>query len=219
MLREGHAAHEIIEASGEMSADLIAVGSRGLGSVKRFLLGSVSQKVIAHAPCSVLIARQPQDGAPEAAGVETAQHQDTALRLLLAYDGSPMAQAAVETIASLSLHVHTHILITTVMELITYYRMDILQTTHPNWQAKKQAAQANLEQAAQVLRQTTPNVTVQLREGDDTSQELLDAVQAFNADLVVLGHKGQRGLDRFLLGSVANRVVHHAPCSVWIMRQ
>jgi nucleotide-binding universal stress UspA family protein len=209
MLREGHAAHEIVEAAGETSADLIAVGSRGLGSVKRFLLGSVSEKVMAYAPCSVLIARQPQDRDPE----------DTALRLLLAFDGSPTAAAAVETIASLPLQAHTHILITTVMELLTYYRMDIIQTTSPSWQAKKQAAQADLEQAAQVLRQATPNVSVELREGNDTSQEILDAATTFNAELIVMGHKGKSGLERFLLGSVANQVVHHAPCSVWIMRQ
>lgn len=208
LLREGHAAHEIVEAAGELAADLIAVGSRGLGGVKRFLLGSVSEKVMAYAPCSVLIARQPQDRDPE----------DTALRLLLAFDGSPAAAAAVETIASLPLQAHTHIWITTVMELLTYYRMDIVQTTSPSWQAKKQAAQADLEQAAQVLRQATPNVRVELREGDDISQELLDAATAFHADLIVMGHKGKSGLERFLLGSVANRVVHHAPCSVWIMR-
>lgn len=209
LLREGHAAHEIVEAAGELAADLIAVGSRGLGGVKRFLLGSVSEKVMAYAPCSVLIARQPQDRDPE----------DTALRLLLAFDGSPTATAAVETIASLPLQAHTHIRITTVMELLTYYRMDIVQTTSPSWQAKKQAAQADLERAAQVLRQVTPNVSVELREGDDISQELLDVATAFHADLIVMGHKGKSGLERFLLGSVANRVVHHAPCSVWIMRQ
>jgi len=97
--------------------------------------------------------------------------------------------------------------------------MDIVQTTSPSWQAKTQAAQADLEQAAQVLRQATPNVRVELREGNDTSQEILDAATAFNADLIVMGHKGKNGFERFLLGSVANRVVHHAPCSVWIMRQ
>ena len=156
-----------------------------------------------------MIARQPPDRDTE----------ETALRLLLAYDGSPTAAAAVETIASLPLQAHTHFLITTVMELLTYYRMDILQTTNPSWLAKKQAAQADLEQAAQRLRQATPNVSVELREGDDTSQELLDAATAFNADLVVMGHQGKSGIERFLLGSVANRVVHHAHCSVWIMRQ
>jgi nucleotide-binding universal stress UspA family protein len=209
LLREGHAAHEIVEAAGELSADLIAMGSCGLGSVKRFLLGSVSEKVMAYAPCSVLIARQPQDRGPE----------DTALRLLLAFDGSPTAAAAVEMISSLPLQAHAHILVTTVMELLTYYRMDIIQTTSPSWQAKQQAAQADLDQAAQMLRQATPNVRAELREGKDTSQEILDAADAFNADLIVMGHKGKSGLERFLLGSVATRVVHHAPCSVWIVRQ
>lgn len=119
-IREGDAAHEIVSAAAEMGADVIATGSRGMGGIKRFLLGSVFQQVMTYAPCSVLIARSANEKtAPPA-------DNDTPLRLLLAYDGSPTAKAAVETIAALPLHDHTHILITTVMALMTYYRMDVL---------------------------------------------------------------------------------------------
>ncbi len=221
LLREGHAAHEIVSVADEIEADVIAVGSRGMGGVKRFLLGSVSQHVLTYAPCSVLIARQQPDSGnqPESEETPLPEGPKPPLRILLAYDGSATSQAAVEMLAALQLQDHTQILLTTVMTLLTYYRMDILQTMSPSWQASKRAAREALEQAAERLRQATPNVNVQLRESDDTSQALLDAAKAFDANLIVIGHKGISEIERLLLGSVATRVVHHAPCSVWVVRE
>lgn len=56
----GYAAEEIIKAAYRFRADLIVMGSRGLTGVKRSLLGSVSSRVARHAPCSVLVVREPQ---------------------------------------------------------------------------------------------------------------------------------------------------------------
>jgi nucleotide-binding universal stress UspA family protein len=217
-VRVGHAAHQIVQAANELKTDLVVLGSRGLSTVKRFLLGSVSQQVITYAPCSVLVAREPQDNHVATAG--TAQHSgaDGPWRLLVADDGSPMAQQAIDTVALLPLDARTEILVTTILTLITSYRMDILQTMSASWQEKKQAAQARLEHSAQVLRRATAHVTVQVREGEDPSQEIVEAAQAFGARLIVMGHRGRSGIERFFIGSVANRVVQHAPCSVWVVR-
>ena len=54
----GHACEEIVKAIGSEHIDLVIVGARGLGRVKRLLLGSTSEYLLAHAKCSVLIARQ-----------------------------------------------------------------------------------------------------------------------------------------------------------------
>jgi nucleotide-binding universal stress UspA family protein len=56
--REGDPAHVIIDVAGETKADLIVVGARGSAGLRRFLLGSVSSKLVHHAPSSVLIVRQ-----------------------------------------------------------------------------------------------------------------------------------------------------------------
>lgn len=53
--RFGHPAQEIIELAAEGDYDLIILGSRGLGEIKGYLLGSISDRVSHHAPCSVLI--------------------------------------------------------------------------------------------------------------------------------------------------------------------
>lgn len=53
---------------------------------------------------------------------------------------------------------------------------------------------------------------------DDPASALIDVAETQRADLIVVGNKGMRGTKRFLLGSVPNRVAHHAPCSVTIVR-
>lgn len=53
---------------------------------------------------------------------------------------------------------------------------------------------------------------------DDPASALIGIAETHEADLIVVGSKGMRGTKRFLLGSVPNRVAHHAPCSVTIVR-
>ena len=55
--RQGDAADAILDVAEEQAADLIVVGNKGMTGAKRFLLGSVPNKVSHHAPCSVLIVR------------------------------------------------------------------------------------------------------------------------------------------------------------------
>lgn len=78
-----------------------------------------------------------------------------------------------------------------------------------------------LEQAvsdiARRLRRNTPHPEAELREGEDVSQEILVAATRHCTDLIVLGHKGKRPVDRFLPGPVSSRVAHHAGCSVLVV--
>jgi nucleotide-binding universal stress UspA family protein len=55
------------------------------------------------------------------------------------------------------------------------------------------------------------------REGEP-ADALLDVAEEVDADVIVVGNKGMTGAKRFLLGSVPNKVSHHAPCGVWIVR-
>ena len=55
------------------------------------------------------------------------------------------------------------------------------------------------------------------REGDP-ADAILDVAEETGADLIVVGNKGMTGAKRFLLGSVPNKVSHHAPCGVYIVR-
>lgn len=220
MLREGDVADEIVTAADDLAADLVVVGARGVGGLKRFLLGSVSHKVINYAPCSVLVTRVPEAEAAAAATPAAAPpaRSGTPFRILVAFDGSTAAHTAVATLAALPLDDRVEVTITTVMTLISTYRQDIVQRFGAVWQEKKRTARADLAQAAQELRRATPHVTTELHESDNAAEALLQVAQEHEADLIVIGHKGRSGIARFLLGSVADEVVQYAPCSVLLVR-
>jgi nucleotide-binding universal stress UspA family protein len=74
-----------------------------------------------------------------------------------------------------------------------------------------------LGDAADEVRQAGVEVETFAREGDP-ADAILDVAEERGADLVVVGNKGMTGAKRFLLGSVPNKVSHHAPCSVLIIR-
>jgi nucleotide-binding universal stress UspA family protein len=76
---------------------------------------------------------------------------------------------------------------------------------------------ATLEAAAAVAREAGVDVEVFPRQGDP-ADAILDVAEEREADLIIVGNKGMTGAKRFLLGSVPNKVSHHAPCSVLIIR-
>ena len=76
---------------------------------------------------------------------------------------------------------------------------------------------STLEEAADQLRAGGAKVETHAREGDP-ADAILDIAEEQNADLIVVGNKGMSGAKRFLLGSVPNKVSHHAPCTVMIIR-
>jgi nucleotide-binding universal stress UspA family protein len=74
-----------------------------------------------------------------------------------------------------------------------------------------------LEAAAAVAREAGVEVDVYPRQGDP-ADAILDVAEEQGSDLIIVGNKGMTGAKRFLLGSVPNKVSHHAPCSVLIIR-
>jgi nucleotide-binding universal stress UspA family protein len=74
-----------------------------------------------------------------------------------------------------------------------------------------------LETAVGVAKQQGVEATSYPREGDP-ADAILDVAEETKADLIVVGNKGMTGAKRFLLGSVPNKISHHAPCGVYIVR-
>jgi|SRR5438445_9254516 len=89
---------------------------------------------------------------------------------------------------------------------------DVQWAIHP-----RQEVEASLADAADLAREAGVAVNTHARQGDP-SDAILDVAEERGADLVVVGNKGMTGAKRFLLGSVPNKVSHHAPCSVLIIR-
>ena len=74
-----------------------------------------------------------------------------------------------------------------------------------------------LEGAAKTAKGAGVETQTHPREGEP-ADALLDVAEDIKADVIVVGNKGMTGAKRFLLGSVPNKVSHHAPCAVWIVR-
>jgi nucleotide-binding universal stress UspA family protein len=204
LLRSGHPADEIVRAADELDIDLVVVGSHGLTGIKRYLLGSVSSRVLEYAPCSVLIVKGTHDG----------RMVDTRLRMLLAYDESPSAEKAVDFCSSLPLGKQVEVTVLTVMPLVTLYRQDIAQQLSWLWQQQKRAAEEALERVTKEVAWATPNVYSKLLESDDIAEAILNTAREKDCELLVAGHKGRGAIKKFLIGSVAVRLAHHADCSV-----
>jgi nucleotide-binding universal stress UspA family protein len=88
----------------------------------------------------------------------------------------------------------------------------------PEWMVNpREAVDATLGAAEQQVRGAGLEASTHAREGDP-ADSILDVAEETQADLIVVGNKGMTGAKRFLLGSVPNKVSHHAPCSVLIVR-
>lgn len=213
----GNPAEEIVRLATELGSDMIAIGSHGHTGTKRFLLGSTSDRVFEYAPCSVLIVKYPD----ATAGIEQSAlpEADGTWRLLIAFDDSPPARKAIEFCSSLPLLGRATVTTVTVMPMIHMYRQDIRQQLNWIWQEKKQAAETALQTATDQLAAGGVEVASELIENTDVAQALLDIATERGDDLIIVGHKGKKVFERFLLGSVTARIAHHAPCSVLSVRR
>ncbi|WMW64664.1 universal stress protein [Nitratidesulfovibrio liaohensis] len=80
-------------------------------------------------------------------------------------------------------------------------------------QVRRKLDAAKLEAIKQGV---TPTVLIET--GPSPAQNILDCAEQQGADLIIMGHREKKGLDRFLLGSVAAKVIAHARCSVLVVR-
>ena len=89
---------------------------------------------------------------------------------------------------------------------------DVQWGIHP-----RHEVESSLTDAADLAREAGVNVNTYAREGDP-ADAILDVAEESGADLIIVGNKGMTGAKRFLLGSVPDKISHHAPCSVMIIR-
>jgi len=177
---------------------LLVVGNKGLGALDRFMLGSVSTKLIHHATCPVLVVKG------EATPLK---------RIVLATDGSPASAKALEFVlttfqpdrpAGKGGRLPIHVSVVHVMPFMKYPEV-------------KEAGRRLVDRNVQKLIKAgfTAEPVCQLGK---PAEEVMDVASKHHADLIVMGAKGLDAVSRFLLGSVSTRVVQHATCSVLVVR-
>ena len=220
VITAGNPAFEIVQTATKLSADIVMMGTHGFGEIKRFLLGSVSDKVMLYAPCSVLIVRSAGTEPENPAGTGPATvHEPHPLKILLAFDNSRSARKATRVCTKLSSTLHDEVVALSVMPLMHMFRQDVRQQLSWVWQERKKAAAKGLKWVEKILNPASSKVSTLLKESTDVSQEIIDTAAAINSDLIVIGNRGESKVKKFLMGSVTRRIIHHAPCSVLAVRK
>ena len=141
--------------------------------------------------------------------------------IVVGTDGSETASEAVRQAVELAHSLDASVELVSAYEPVPAQRLAEERREAPGdlqWAINpREDVDATLEAAAAIAREASVPVSVYAREGDP-ADAILDVAEEQNADLIVVGNKGMTGAKRFLLGSVPNKVSHHAPCSVLIIR-
>jgi len=141
--------------------------------------------------------------------------------IVVGTDGSDTAGEAVRQAAELAKAVGATLEIVSAYEPVPAQRLREERMQAPEdvqWAINARSeVDTMLTEAAEPARQAGVAVNLYPRQGDP-ADAILDVAEEQEADLIVVGNKGMTGAKRFLLGSVPNKVSHHAPCSVLIIR-
>lgn len=225
--KEGPPADVLVSEAERIGGDLLVVGSVGMSGARRFLLGSVPNKVSHHVGTDLLIVKTDR---PNAKG-------ENYNGILVGTDGSPTATRAVEEAAGLAAALGITPLIVCAYEPPSEEELDRLRSD-PNdpvaqWKAGRTqretpdefrwriaaASQAEdiLERAQEHASKAGAAAETRAVEGSP-AEALISLAEKEGFDLIVVGSVGMTGAKRFKLGNVPHRVSHHAPTDVLILR-
>jgi nucleotide-binding universal stress UspA family protein len=203
----GAAAGVLIDASA--SADLVVVGTRGLGPVAGLLLGSVAFAVAAHAACPAVIVRGDQ--------VAPGPHRP----VVIGVDGSLRCQAALRFAAAMAADVDARLTVlcaarpTATEAWVSAYWCAAAPEVSPD-EAARNAARQVVDAAIALVRQEFPTVRVDGKAVIGSPTHLL-ALQSRYAGLVVVGARGRGGFSGLHLGSVSRGLIHEAFCPLAVV--
>jgi len=203
----GDPAEKIVEAAAD--ADLIVMTTRGRGAGGRLVYGSVADRVARHAPVPTLVVRAGSRPVSEAAPA----------RVVVPLDGSPTADRALPIAGALAAAIGLPIHLIAVADIaeLAAIGAELLSSAVYNaaLTAARDRATSYIEGTAARLREEGRTVTTEVR-GGAPAVELLAVVQA--GDLVVMTSHGGGGAQRWMIGSVAEKLLRQAPAPVLLVR-
>jgi nucleotide-binding universal stress UspA family protein len=213
-LRSVSPAKAIIDYAEAEAIDLVVMGTHGRRGLERLLSGGVAEEVVRQAPCPVLtvLAREEPGPGPHVG------------RLLAPVDLSEQSEAVVRYARALAEAYDASLDLLHVVEDTPYpavYGMDPIAPMLPDVQ--RRAREALEELATRTLAPTDsddgPAVEHQLHVSvGNAASEIVHLAEEGHADLIVMATHGRTGLSRFLIGSVAEKVVRTAPCLVFTLK-
>jgi nucleotide-binding universal stress UspA family protein len=193
-------AQALVKMSDE--AEMVVVGSSGKGMLARGVLGSVSSSVVRSANCPVAVIRDEDLLMPDP------QHAP----VLVGIDGSPASELATEIAFDQASHRGVELI-----ALHAWSDVPIFDLPGLDWSALAAAEERTFAENLSGLRERYPNVTVHVVVVcDQPARQLIEKSES--AQLVVVGSHGRSGLERIMLGSVSNTVLHSVRIPVIVAR-
>jgi nucleotide-binding universal stress UspA family protein len=205
-IERGTAYAELVRRAESWGADYIVMGSHGRTGLTRAILGSVAERVVQHAPCSVLIARPiAQPGT-----------------VLVATDLSDPSLPAITAGMAEARRRNARLQVVTVFEwaaplMIPFTGVMGTLPALPGAEAQAQARETLRQMLTDAVSRAGAVAEARVLEGSPAS-EIVAHAEEIGAELVVVGTRGRTGLARLALGSVAERVIRGAECSVLAVR-
>ena len=202
----------LIRTADQWKPDLIVMGARGHSVFGgRLILGSISQRVLYEAKCSVRIARASQ------------READEPVRILIGVDQSSDSNAALDAVCNRQWPSGSEAGVLTVVDTVMAINSDpddpetmkwIEVDDEDNWNQVREA----FDPAAEKLRRAGLHAEILVRRGNP-GEQILEEADTWGADCIFVGAQGTTGIDRLLLGSVSSAVSARARCSVEVVRR
>jgi nucleotide-binding universal stress UspA family protein len=208
----GSPAWELIAQADHWKPDLILVGSHGRTALGRFVLGSVSQRVLTEALCSVRIARG------------RVEDPETPVRIVVGTDGSPASEEALRAVSGRKWPSGTEVKVILVDDpLAPEFLGKLVRPLGEMLAEERREERAWIREISQfavdILHSCGVRVTCEVKVGDP-KQELPKAAEEWGADCIFVGSAGfSNRFQRFVLGSVSAAVAARAHCSVEVVRK
>ena len=203
LVLEGTPHDEIARYAHEAGIDLMVIATHGHSGLKRFLLGSTTERIVRSSPCSVLVVRG------------SARRGISRLHtILVATDFSDDSLQAVKRAVELAAHRDAEVLLLHVFreaddptaEVVPPHLWQTMRRRSEQWLEKLRDGAGNAIRSRVLVTEGVPSATI------------ADAAAENHADLIVIGSHGRSAIRHSGLGTTAERVVRVAPCSVFVER-
>jgi nucleotide-binding universal stress UspA family protein len=197
----GPAASTVLDMLRSEAPDLVVVGHRGLGPVAELTMGSISHRLLMHAPCPILVVK----GSPKMLH-----------RVLLAVEGPEDAQRLQAWLLRFPFKSSPELSVLHVVPRSLFADLKATPASDSWAQAATRLAQGLVTAVAAALNGSHSHATGQVVSGDPVE---VIAQETSRFDLLIVSSHGRQGLSRFLLGSVSHSLVHRVACPILVVRE
>jgi nucleotide-binding universal stress UspA family protein len=210
-ITQGIPSHQIKEVAQQCDADLVVLATHGRTGLEHILLGSTAERAVRSAPCPVLTVRIAKVQG-ESKQIEPAAFPISIKHILVPVDFSDCSLEALEYAVQVSEQFKAMVTILHVLEPVAY-GLDFTLRHEKEDRQVRERLRSRLSELTHLL--APQGLTAQhVIRGGTPRDSILDCGREGEADLIVMGTHGRRGLSHLIVGSVAEAVLRHAECPV-----